>query len=135
MKGFARLLQSIVREYKGRKQDFAREVGLTPVALSRYLNGHNLTKPRLEVLLKIAHVGGVSPTIVFAAAGCGAHDKLTQHLYGPAAARQFSADENHIINVYRSLAPRQRWAFMFMIDRTYTLGAESPRARQSGARA
>ena len=136
---FVTLLRAIVEAFPGSKGRFAKEIGVSPSVLSRFLSGH--TTPPIEGCLAIAKAGGVSSSLLLRAAGYDDTVTLLEELYGPprTIARELPGDHAALVHAFAQLTPRLQKAFLAVIEfSTKPKAAAAPRqhhpARRSGYR-
>jgi len=99
---FAELLTNVIAQSKRLKQDFARELKISPAMLSQYL-ADVYSQPPIELCLRIAAVGGLPPGKVLRAAGRGDMATLLEEVYRVNARFVLTRRERALILGWRSL--------------------------------
>ncbi len=137
-KAFAGLMRVIVDGYAGTQKEFAREAEINPSVVSRLLGGG--LPPVPDVCLRIAHVGGVSASLVLRTAGHARTADVIEQLYGPArrgVRPEGTAADRALFTQIRSLDPVARKAFqtlvVYYLDHRAGAGIVEDRPRRRSA--
>jgi len=116
MSEFRALLDHVLGEYGGRKNEFARAAGITPSQLSHLLKG--TFEPSMEICLKLARASQTSPSDLLRAAGKGFAADLIEQMYGKPAVRHYNvtARDQRILMLLRKVDRRVYRAVLLLLQ-------------------
>ena len=117
---FVRLIEECLRAHGGKKQDYARDIGVSPTMLSQILAGVYRT-PALELCLRVAVKCGRPIDDVLRAAGLDHIIELFDILYPPEVRhmlRGFTPRERALIAAFRTLEDDQARAIEVLAKRS-----------------
>jgi len=132
---FVRLIEECLREHGGKKQDYARAIGVSPTMLSQILAGVYRT-PALELCLRVAVKCGRPIDDVLRAAGLDHVIELFDILYPPEvrhALRKLTPRERTLIAAFRALDSEQAQAIEVLAKRS-AAATKAQRNRTTPAR-
>jgi hypothetical protein len=103
MSDFAKLIESLLPNYRGTKQDLAKAIGMTPSGFGRGVDRNTLS---IENLLRLAKETGTEPRVIFRAAGKESVLRLMEDLFGQGQATGLNASEREILSQWRQLSAK-----------------------------
>ena len=130
-----RLIEECLRAFGGKKQDYARKIGVSPTMLSQILAGV-YRAPALELCLRVAVQCGRPIDEVLRAAGLEQLIELFDSLYPPEVRhglRKFTPRELALITAFRGLEDDSARAIEVLAKRTAALESAKLRPRKRRA--